>query len=41
MGLFRSLGSADKRLHAHPGLHSAVPPEEMEASEAFLSRHLT
>ena len=39
--LFRSLGSDDKRLHAHPGLHSAVPPEEMDASEAFLARHLT
>ena len=38
--LFRSLGSPDRRLHAHPGLHSAVPVEEMEASEAFFARHL-
>jgi pimeloyl-ACP methyl ester carboxylesterase len=38
--LFRSLGSTDKRLHAHPGAHSAVPTEEVEASEAFLARHL-
>lgn len=38
--LFRSIGSTDKRLHAHPGAHSAVPVEEIEASEAFLARHL-
>ena len=39
--LFRAIGSSDKRLHAHPGLHSAVPIEEIEASEQFLARHLT
>jgi len=39
--LFRALGSKDKRLHAHPGLHSAVPLEEIDASESFLARHLT
>ena len=38
--LFRALGSSDKRLHAHPGAHSAVPIEEMEASEAFFAQHL-
>ena len=38
--LFDALGSVDKRLHAHPGEHAAVPPEEMEASARFLSRHL-
>ncbi|MGH9019028.1 MAG: dienelactone hydrolase family protein, partial [Acidimicrobiales bacterium] len=38
--LFDALGSADKRLHAHPGAHGAVPPEEFEASERFLARHL-
>ena len=38
--LFRAIGSTDKRLHAHPGAHSAVPVEEMEASEAFFARHL-
>ncbi|MBA3654636.1 MAG: dienelactone hydrolase family protein [Actinobacteria bacterium] len=38
--LFRAIGSGDKRLHAHPGLHSAVPVEEIEASEAFLAQHL-
>jgi dienelactone hydrolase len=37
---FRALASADKRMHAHPGLHSAVPLEEIEASEAFLAKHL-
>ncbi|GAC1374521.1 MAG: hypothetical protein NVS3B21_22100 [Acidimicrobiales bacterium] len=40
LALFRSIGSQDKRLHAHPGAHSAVPIEEIEASEAFFARHL-
>jgi len=40
LALFRSLGSKDKRLHAHPGAHSAVPLEEIDASEAFFARHL-
>lgn len=38
--LFDAIGSSDKRLHAHPGLHSAVPLEEIEASEVFLAAHL-
>lgn len=38
--LFDAIGSTDKRLHAHPGLHSAVPLEEIDASEAFLAAHL-
>ena len=38
--LFDALGTPDKRLHAHPGAHGAVPAEEFEASEAFLARHL-
>lgn len=41
VGLFRALGSADKRLHAHPGAHSAVPLEEVNASEWFLAQHLS
>jgi dienelactone hydrolase len=41
LALFRSVGSPDKRLHAHPGAHSAVPTEEVEASEAFFARYLT
>lgn len=40
LALFRSIGSTDKRLHAHPGLHAAVPEEEIEASEHFFARHL-
>ncbi|MGH9189872.1 MAG: alpha/beta hydrolase [Acidimicrobiales bacterium] len=39
--LFDVIGSVDKRLHAHPGEHAAVPAEEMEASARFLSRHLS
>lgn len=39
--LFDTIGSLDKRLHAHPGEHSAVPPEEVMASVEFLARHLS
>lgn len=38
--LFDALGTRDKRLHAHPGAHAAVPPEEFGNTEAFLARHL-
>ena len=38
--LFDALGSLDKRLHAHPGDHAAVPVEEMAFSAGFLARHL-
>lgn len=38
--LFDTIGSLDKRLHAHPGQHSAVPAEELLASVDFLVRHL-
>lgn len=38
--LFDTLGPVDKRLHAHPGLHAAVPPEELVFSVDFLARHL-
>lgn len=41
LALFQAVGSADKRLHAHPGAHSAVPVEEIDASEAFFAQHLT
>ncbi|MGH9170009.1 MAG: dienelactone hydrolase family protein [Acidimicrobiales bacterium] len=40
LDLFGALGSTDKRLHAHPGEHGAVPAEEMDASEAFLAERL-
>jgi dienelactone hydrolase len=38
--LFLAIGSKDKRLHANPGAHSAVPAEEMDASEAFFKKYL-
>jgi fermentation-respiration switch protein FrsA (DUF1100 family) len=38
--LFDTLGCLDKRLHAHPGQHAAVPAEELLASVDFLARHL-
>jgi dienelactone hydrolase len=40
LSLFQSIGAKDKRLHAHPGAHSAVPLEEIDASEAFFAQHL-
>jgi dienelactone hydrolase len=40
LDLFDALASVDKRLHVHPGQHSAVPVEEMEYSALFLARHL-
>jgi len=39
--LFDTLASTDRRLHAHPGLHAAVPAEEFEASARFLASYLT
>jgi dienelactone hydrolase len=39
--LFDKIASVDKRLHAHPGEHSAVPPEEIGFSVEFLARYLT
>ncbi len=38
--LFDTFGSLDKRLHAHPGEHAAVPVEEIVFSARFLARHL-
>ena len=38
--LFDAIGSGDKRLHAHPGEHAAVPVEEIVFSARFLARHL-
>jgi dienelactone hydrolase len=38
--LFGAIASADKRLHAHPGAHAAVPPEEFAFTEAFLAKRL-
>jgi len=38
--LFEAIGSEDKSLHVNPGRHGAVPVEEFEFSERFVSRHL-
>ena len=40
LALFDAIGSTDKRLHAHPGLHGEVPAEEFEASGRFLASYL-
>ena len=36
LDLFDRLASQDKRIHAHPGLHPAVPVSELDESLAFL-----
>jgi dienelactone hydrolase len=38
--LFAAIGGRDKRLHANPGLHSAVPTEEFLNTQTFLARYL-
>ena len=38
--LFDAIGTSDKRLHANPGAHSAVPAEEFLATIRFLADHL-
>ena len=38
--LFDTLGSTDKRLHANPGLHPAVPAEEIDFCFNFVSERL-
>ena len=38
--LFKRIGTTDKRLHANPGGHAAVPRSELEASRLFLARKL-
>lgn len=38
--LFDALATSDKRLHASPGVHTAVPPEEFDQTEMFLSSRL-
>lgn len=40
LALFDALGSTDKRLHANPGLHPAVPVEELHQSITFLVERL-
>ncbi len=41
LALFDALATQDKRLHANPGLHPAVPMEELVHSVSFLVEHLT
>lgn len=41
LALFAEIGTSDKRLHANPGAHAAVPPDEFEATEQFLADHLS
>ena len=38
--LFKRIGTPDKRLHANPGGHAAVPRSELQASRSFLARKL-
>jgi hypothetical protein len=38
--LFAAIGTGDKRLHMHPGLHADVPMEAFAHSERFLSDRL-
>jgi pimeloyl-ACP methyl ester carboxylesterase len=35
--LFDALGAQDKTLHTNPGLHAAVPPQEIRTSVGFLA----
>jgi dienelactone hydrolase len=38
--LFDALATKDKAMHVNPGIHVAVPGEEVSASERFFERHL-
>ncbi len=38
--LFGMLGSADKRMHTHMGLHAEMPPEGTDATREFLAARL-
>lgn len=38
--LFDAIGTRDKRLHANPGAHSAVPADEFVTTIRFLADHL-
>jgi dienelactone hydrolase len=40
LDLFDRIGSVDKRLHANPGAHAAVPADEFAHTQEFLARHL-
>ena len=38
--LFDAIATGDKRLHANPGAHAAVPADEFAHTQEFLARHL-
>lgn len=38
--LFDALATKDKTMHVNPGIHVAVPAEEVAASERFFEKHL-
>ena len=38
--LFDALASPDKRIHANPGLHPAVPAAEIQFASDFMQKHL-
>ncbi|MEU9704384.1 alpha/beta hydrolase [Streptomyces sp. NPDC047981] len=40
LALFDALGSAEKSLHAHPGLHGEIPGFELDSAVRFFARHL-
>ncbi|MGQ0743402.1 MAG: alpha/beta hydrolase [Acidimicrobiales bacterium] len=40
LDLFAAIASTNKRLHAYPGDHAQVPPEELVFSAGFLADHL-
>jgi dienelactone hydrolase len=40
LALFDAIGSNDKAMHVNPGIHVAVPVEEIAASERFFEKHL-
>jgi dienelactone hydrolase len=40
LALFGAIGTTDKRMHAYPGRHGAMPAEAFRASEAFLAARL-
>jgi dienelactone hydrolase len=39
--LFDALGTTDKRLHANPGPHADVPPDEFSQTQSFLAERLS
>jgi dienelactone hydrolase len=40
LALFDAFGSAEKTLHANPGLHAEVPAFELDSAQRFFARHL-